>query len=118
MQVYLAGGKGDWRTPLIQRWSQRGVKCYDPFTHSRQDAVYQFTNDDLAAIAESGLIFGNCNYHRYTGMALEFGYAHALGIPIIFVLGQDRIDPMMSAVAVATFIDFDAAVEFTEERYL
>lgn len=117
--VYLAGGlNSDWRVQLADRWLSRNVACYDPMTESRQDAIYEFTNDDLAALRDSDLLFGHCTYHHYTGMALEFGFAHGLGIPIVYVCTQSRIDSMMVAVSKAAFTDLAAAVEYTEKRLL
>lgn len=122
MRIYLAGGKGDWRETvydLISKSDLRGpLDLYDPFTRGRQGAIYEFTQDDLQAVAGSDLILGYCNFERYSGMALEFGYAYAKGIPIIYVAGQPRIDSMMVGVAKAAFTDLDAAVEFVIERYL
>lgn len=121
--IYLAGGKSDWRTTLRRRWGQKygaDVSTFDPFEDSRQGALYEFTNDDLAAISGSDMVFAFCDYHKYTGMALEFGYAHALEIPIIFVVGpgMPRIDSMMVSVATAAFTDMTEARDFVEERYL
>lgn len=117
MKIYLAGGKSEqWRNYLATRWLNHDL--IDPFKHSRQGAIYQFTNDDLAHIADSDLIFCNCDYHSYTGCALEFGYAHALGKKIVYVCTQPRVDSMMAAVASYVFTDFSAAVDFVEERIL
>lgn len=119
-QVYLAGGKGYWRENLYREWSGK-ARCYNPFADSRQGSVYEFTNDDLSAIRSSVLVFGVLDYPRYTGLALEFGYAHALGTPIIYVHlpnVAERVDSMMAGVATAIFVDLDAAMEFAEERYL
>lgn len=118
-RVYLAGGlDSDWRKSLSRRWKRRGVETYDPMTESRQGAIYEFTQDDLAAIAGCDLLFGYCTYHRYTGMALEFGFAHARGIPIVYVNTQPRIDSMMVAVSAAAFTDLDEAIAYCEHRLL
>jgi hypothetical protein len=118
--VYLAGGRDtEWRDGLTNRWAKSGkAEAFDPFVHSRQNAMYEFTEDDLGAIRRSAAVFGYCTYPKYTGMALEFGFAHALGIPIIYVPALPRVDSMMAAVSTAVFLDFDEAVDFLEQRIL
>lgn len=118
--VYLAGGKSDWRKKIIKRWEKLGVDGYDPFERSGQGSIAEFTYFDLNAIARSDLVFAYCDYHKYTGMALEFGYAYSRNIPIIFVVGpgMPRIDSMMIGVSKVAFTDLDEAVKFVEERYL
>lgn len=117
--VYLAGGlDSDWRQQITKRWRRKGVTTYDPMTESRQGSIYAFTEDDLGALKASDLLFGYCTYHRYTGMALEFGYAHALAIPIVYVVTQPRIDSMMAAVAAAAFTDLAEAISYCEKRII
>ena len=119
--VYLAGGKSrpDWRERLWTRWGERtDIVLIDPFVHSKQGAIYEFTRDDLSWIDMSSLVFALVDFERYTGTALEFGYAFAKGIPIVFVTSLPRVDSMMAAVASAVFTDLNAAVEFAERRYL
>ena len=120
--VYLAGGtNSSWRRELEERWIHRTGRTdlclIDPFVDSKQGSVYEFTRDDLAWVAKSCLVFGYVDYHSYTGTALEFGYAHALGKPIVYVTNQPRVDSMMAAVASAVFTDLGAAARYAE-RYL
>jgi len=118
--VYLAGGRDtEWREVLAKRWAESGAaETFDPFVDSRQNAMYEFTQDDLSAIRRSAAVFGYCTYPKYTGMALEFGFAHALCIPIVYVPALPRVDSMMAAVSSAVFLDFDEAVNFLETRIL
>jgi len=117
-KVYLAGGlDSGWREVLANRWDGKAI-CIDPFKDSSQGAIYEFTHDDLKAIRESDVVFGVCSYPKFDGMALEFGYAHALGIPIIYATNLPRVSSMMAAVSKAVFTDYMEAVEFIEKRYL
>ena len=117
-KLYLAGGRDSgWRDALRTRWVGR-AEVIDPFKDCPQDYIYQFTHADLQAVAECDLLLGYCTYHRYTGLALEFGYAAALGKPIIYVPALPRVDSMMAGVSTAVFTDLDAATEFIEGRYL
>lgn len=112
--IYLAGGKGLWRDPLASRWHMHDL--IDPFKDSRQGSLYQFTNDDLAHVDRADFVFAFVDYPSYTGTALEFGYAHALGKPIYYATSLPRVDSMMAAVASYVFTSLDAAVAFVEER--
>lgn len=119
-RVYLAGGRSsDWRTQLEARWQGLAV-CFDPFRDSAQGSVAEFTGDDLAAVRSADLVFGNLDYPvAYTGLALEFGYAHALRIPVIYLHSAGpRVDSMMAGVAAGIFTDLEAAAEFAERRFL
>ncbi len=123
-KVYLAGGISQaWRKRVSRKW--RGLaKTFDPFTDSRQGAVYEFTNDDLEAVRDSDLVFAVVDYHVYTGLAAEVGFAHALGIPVILVWDVSspttpkRVETFITACSAALFVDVDEAAEFTKRRYL
>lgn len=123
-KVYLAGGKSQaWRKRVNRKW--RGLAItFDPFTDSRQGAVYQFTNDDLNAIRSSDVVFAVVDYHVYTGLAAEVGFAHALGIPVILVWDvtseytPGRVETFITACSAALFVDVDEAADFTKRRYL
>ena len=119
-KIYLAGGKGDWRKTVAQALLPRpkGVELIDPFTQSNQNSISDFTHDDLLHVRECDGIFAYIDYHVYTGSALEFGYAYALGKPIIYVCALPRIDSMMVGVAKAAFTDLDAGIQFMKERWL
>lgn len=117
-RIYLAGGlDSDWRNALRERWKGRAI-LIDPFKDSVQDSVYRFTYDDLQHIREADIVFGNCAYHVFDGMALEFGFAHALNKVIVLVCSLPRVPSMMAAVSKAVFTDLEAAVEFVEKKYL
>lgn len=123
-QIYLAGGKSDFRKTLSSWSAFDSVDLVDPFTHSRQDAPYQFVNDDLAHIAASDLMLAVVDYHRYTGLAAEVGYAHALGIPVVLVWpgnAGERLDMFIAAMCSFVFVGEDglaAALTIIQERYL
>jgi nucleoside 2-deoxyribosyltransferase len=119
-RVYLAGSKSDWRKQVTRSW--RGVaETYDPFSDSRQGATYEFANDDLEAIRNSDLVFAVVDYHVFTGLAVEVGFAHALGIPVILVWGDSklmRVDTFLVGCSAALFTDIPYAAKWTKERYL
>lgn len=116
MQVYLAGGTSkEWRERLEARWT--GAEVVNPFRDSRQGAIYQFVADDLRYVHDSSLVFALCDYPQYTGTAAEFGYAHALGVPIIYTTTLPRVDSFLAAMSIAVFTDVEAAAEFAERRF-
>jgi len=117
-KIYLAGGLDSrWRDALRERWAGRAI-IIDPFKDSMQGSLYLFTYDDLQHIRESDIVFGHCAYHCFDGMALEFGFAHALDKVIIFACSLPRVSSMMAAVSKAVFTDWEAAADFIEERFL
>lgn len=118
-QVYLGGGRSEeWRREFEKRF-EKHLTAFDPFRDSRQGAAYEFTNDDLKAVSESEFIIASVDYHRYTGLAIEVGYARALEIPVmlIWTIGG-RVDTMMAACSSWTFIDYESAFDFIEKRLL
>ncbi len=116
--IYLAGGRDSgWRDDLRLRWKDK-AQVLDPFVWADQNSIQGFTGDDLNAIRRSDLVFGNCTFERFDGMALEFGFAFAIAKPIIFVCTLPRIPSMMAGVSQALFTSLDAATVFVEERYL
>jgi len=117
-RIYLAGGKdSEWKKTLQDRWGSRAL-LIDPFKDSVQGSLYLFTYDDLQHIRESDILLGYQTYHRFDGMALEWGFAHALGKVLIYVPQLPRVSSMMAAISTAVFTDLDAAAAFIEERYL
>jgi len=117
-KIYLAGGLDSrWRDALRERWAGRAI-IIDPFKDSVQGSLYLFTYDDLQHIRESDIVFGYCTFSRFDGMALEFGFAHALNKVIIFATSHLRVPSMMAAVSKAVFTDWEAAADFVEERFL
>lgn len=97
---------------------------FNPFTDGRQGVIYQFVNDDLEAIRNSEVVFAVVDYHVYSGLAAEVGFAHALGIPIVLVWDVSskyvpkRMDSFVVGCSTAVFIDVDEAAAFTKRRYL
>lgn len=124
--VYLGGGRdSEWRDEFRERFGDnlgRNKKLieYDPFLHSRQGAIYEFTNDDLTwGVRKASLMMARVDYPRYTGLALEIGYAKALEIPtmLIWTIGG-RIDSMMAGCALWIFTDTNEAFNFLEDRLI
>ena len=117
IKVYLAGGTvTDWREAVAKAFGPR-FECLDPMTQSRQQAIMEFTTDDLALIDGCDILFGVNDYESQHGMALEFGYAFARLKPIIYVARLPRVESMMAAVSKAVFTDTDAAVEYIKKRF-
>lgn len=117
-KVYLAGGlDNEWREILTARWAGR-AEVISPFKDSRQGSIYLFTHDDLEHIRRADIVLGHCTWPQFDGIALEFGFAHALDKVIIYVAKLPRVSSMMAAVSKAVFTDLEAAAEFIEERYL
>jgi nucleoside 2-deoxyribosyltransferase len=117
--IYLAGCKGPWRDELYRRWHTKGLAhVLDPFTDSRQNAIADFTTDDLLAIKRATLILAFHGYHVFDGLAVECGYAYALDKPIIYVCEEPRASSMICGLAKAVFTQLEAALTFIEERYL
>lgn len=132
-RVYLGGGRSDlggvnWREEFRERFGdhlniggkQRArLTGHDPFKHGRQGAIYEFTNDDLDAVSRSSLLIAHVDFERYTGLALEVGYARALGIPImlIWTIGG-RVDALMAGCALWIFTDYNEALNFLEDRLI
>lgn len=83
MRVYLAGGMSDgWQAQM----ADPAITFLDPRTWQDDDpAVY--TRRDLEAIRSADAVLAymdSANPSGY-GMSLEVGFAHALGIPVVFV---------------------------------
>ncbi len=123
-RVYLAGGKSQaWRKYVRRLWGDL-ADTYDPFTDSRQDAPYQFVADDLAAIHACDLMFAVVDYHVYTGLAAEVGFAHAFGIPVVLVWDVTsettpaRVEQFIGSIASGLFVDYREAAKWARDRYL
>ena len=92
--VYLAGGfKSRWQTTVMEQLP--GYLFLDPSQHNIQDAA-EYTRWDLDAVRSSDIVLGymeSTNPGGYS-LALEIGFAYALGKTIILV---DEIkDPVVS----------------------
>lgn len=91
MKVYLAGGMhGDWRD--IYTDSVR-ADFYDPKTHNLTVAD-EYTLWDLTAIEQCDVFLGfmEADNPSGLGLALEIGYAKALGKKIILVIEDGFVD--------------------------
>lgn len=92
--IYLAGGfKSGWQASVVQQ-----LPCYeflDPSQHNIQDAA-EYTRWDLDAVRASDIVLcymESTNPGGYS-LALEIGFAHALGKTVLLV---DEIkDPAVS----------------------
>jgi len=133
--VYLGGGRSDlggvdWRDEFRQRFMDhmegttprpkyQRLMAHDPFKMGRQGAMYEFTNDDLGAVSRSSLVIAHVDFARYTGLALEVGYAKALEIPIMLIWAiGGRVDAMMSGCAKWMFTDYHEALNYLEDKLL
>ncbi len=121
-RVYLGGGlDSEWRVVFQERFGRGRGKLigYDPFTRSRQGSIAEFTSDDLDGVAKSSLLIARVDYPRYTGLALETGYAKARGVPVLLIwtIGG-RMEPMMAGCASWIFTDTTEAFDFIEKRLI
>ncbi len=92
--IYLAGGfKSGWQAKVIKQLP--GYEFLDPSQHNIQDAA-EYTRWDLDAVRASDIVLGymeSTNPGGYS-LALEIGFAHALGKSVLLV---DEIkDPSVS----------------------
>ena len=92
--IYLAGGfKSGWQAKVIKQLP--GFEFLDPSQHNIQD-VAEYTRWDLDAVRASDFLLGymeSTNPGGYS-LALEIGFAHALGKTVLLV---DEIkDPIVS----------------------
>ncbi len=129
-RVYLGGGRSnlggvDWREVFKKRFAGGVARAYprltahDPFKQGRQDAIYEFTNDDLEAVSRSSLMIAHVDFERYTGLALEVGHAKALHIPIMLIWAiGGRIDAMMAGCALWIFTDYEEAMTYLEDKLI
>lgn len=92
--IYLAGGfKSDWQAKVITQLP--GYDFLDPSQHNIQDAA-EYTRWDLDAVRASDIVLGYMEATNPGGysLALEIGFAHALGKSVVLV---DEIkDPIVS----------------------
>ena len=93
-KLYLAGGfRSGWQSVAIAKL--RGFELLDPSSHNIQDSA-EYTRWDLDAIQLSDIVLANMEASNPGGysLALEVGFAKALGKTIILV---DQIeDPSIS----------------------
>ena len=85
ISIYLAGGfKSSWQDSISNQFPD--IRFLDPRSHKLTDPI-EYTNWDLQAIRESHIIFAYLEKDNPGGyaLALEVGYAKALGKHIIFI---------------------------------
>jgi nucleoside 2-deoxyribosyltransferase len=84
-RIYLAGGfKSGWQNTVFRELSD--FEVLDPSTHNIEDPA-AYTEWDLRAVRECDVILANMEESNPGGyaLALEVGYAKALGKRIVFV---------------------------------
>ncbi|UPL05444.1 hypothetical protein PisoF_01092 [Pseudomonas sp. IsoF] len=93
-KIYLAGGfRSGWQA--VVKSKLQGFELLDPSAHDIEDPV-EYTRWDLAAVRDSEIVLANMEASNPGGysLALEVGFAKALGKPIYLV---DQIeDPSLS----------------------
>jgi len=85
LAVYLAGGfRSGWQE--VVKAQATGIEMLDPSEHSLEDPA-EYTNWDLAAIRRADIVLAYMERDNPGGysLALEVGYAHALGKRVFFV---------------------------------
>lgn len=114
--VYLAGGfKTAWQDRVVERLSTLGFTCCDPRVHGLDDPK-EYTAWDLEGVKRSDMVMAYLDNGNPYGanMALECGYAHALGKPVVFVSEKEpRGWSMLHALAVADEASLDDAIDRT-----
>jgi nucleoside 2-deoxyribosyltransferase len=92
--IYLAGGfKSGWQARVIEQLHR--YEFLDPSQHNIQDAA-EYTRWDLDAVRACDIVLGYMEATNPGGysLALEIGFAHALGKTVVLV---DEIkDPSVS----------------------
>lgn len=122
MKVYLSGGmNGNWQSRVVEALPH--VTFINPQEHDLLDPI-QYTAADLLGIRMSDVVFcylDNANPSG-VGMALEMGYAKALGKTIVFVIERlaDERFFIAEKCADACFLDMDDGIAFLRAlaRYL
>lgn len=97
-KIYLAGGfKSGWQDIVISSIKNNGVRFLDPRKHGIKSSD-EYTEWDLNAVRESDILFAFMEANNPGGyaLALEIGYAKALGKTIIFIDDVHAHDPARS----------------------
>jgi hypothetical protein len=118
-KIYLAGGfRSNWQNTLIKEAT--GFDFSDPRIHERKDED-EYTVWDLEAIKNSEWVFAYLEKSNPAGyaLALEVGYAEALGKKIILVDEKSRGDTklrgylgMLYSCADITFTSLDDGINY------
>jgi nucleoside 2-deoxyribosyltransferase len=118
--VYLAGGfRSRWQRRVHERLGTTYV-VLDPAEHGLTDRI-DYTRWDLSAIKRCDVLLAYMEALNPAGysLALEVGYAHALGKPIIYVceLEGDRARYFEMVRTVATYEagSLNAALDILEQ---
>ena len=114
MKVYLAGGmRSGWQKYVKEAVS--GVQFIDPRLHFL-DEPDEYTTWDLMAIRRCDLVFAYLERTNPSGMglALEIGYAKALGKPVILVNEKTGYIDMLKAMADVTYTDLNQGAQFLQ----
>lgn len=120
-KLYLAGGfRSGWQDVAVAKL--RGFELFDPSAHNIQDPT-EYTRWDLDAVQQSDIVLANMEASNPGGysLALEIGFAKALGKTIILV---DQIeDPLISRYFEMVrqcsdhiFSSLDEAIEYLANR--
>jgi nucleoside 2-deoxyribosyltransferase len=118
--IYMAGGfKSGWQAKVIKQL--HGYEFLDPSQHNIQDAA-EYTRWDLDAIRESDIVLGymeSTNPGGYS-LALEIGFAHALGKKVVLVdeikdPSVSRYFEMVRQCSAHVFTTLGQAIEYLRE---
>ena len=120
VKIYLAGGfRSGWQSAVKE--ALPNCEFHDPSLHNLQDSK-AYTEWDLAAVRESDIVLANMEQSNPGGfsLALEVGYAKALGKKIVFV--DQTLDPtlnryfeMVRQVSDVVFTDLQKAIAYIKE---
>ncbi len=116
-KIFLSGGTSDWRDKVALRLKGYHVDLYDPFERSDQQAIMDFTSQDLSAAADSHLVLAYHDFDPLYGLSMECTAAYVAGVPIVYVSVQKRPISMVLGIARAVFADLDEAVAFIIKRF-
>lgn len=113
--VYLCGGfHSGWQDRVME--AQPDYEYYDPRNNPASWSTAMYTESDLGAIRESGLMFAYIEASNPGGFnaAFEIGYAVALGIPIILIVEPvpQRYYSMLVAKSHVAFQNFELALDW------
>lgn len=129
MKIYLAGGfRGTiagvkWQEYVKKKLPYIHISFLDPSTHPEMAAPSHYTAWDLIAVRNCDVVLAYMEVENPAGwaLAMEIGYAHALGKPVLLVDEKSKADPTFAryfAMIVQVCIKFDtmdAALNFLEK---
>lgn len=119
-KIYLAGGfRSGWQ--VIVKSRLKGFELLDPCVHGIEDPT-EYTRWDLAAVSDSDIVLANMEASNPGGysLALEIGFAKALGKSIYFVdqiedSSVSRYFEMVRQCSNRVFNTLDEAIEYISE---